>query len=92
MQARSRSIENFKEHPTVNRRRQSAAHLHAPYQKALNYDSQHFVDRTNIGQMDNVCVCGAHKFKGETPSMCCSKQQVCLDLFPPLPWKANIVA
>ena len=34
--------------------------------------------------MDKVCLCGAHKFDGETPSMCCSAQQVCLDFFPPL--------
>ena len=35
--------------------------------------------------MDEVCLCGAHKFSGKTPSMCCSAQQVSFDFFPPLP-------
>ena len=55
------------------------------HQEALKYDPQHFVCRTGIGVMDKVCLCGAHKFSGETPSMCCSAQQVSLDFFPPLP-------
>ena len=49
--------------------------------QALNYDPQHFTCRTSIGQMDIVCLCGALKFNGETPSMCCSNQQVLLDSF-----------
>jgi len=71
---------------SIQRIRQSAgrqaSHAH---QEALKYDPQHFVCRTGIGEMDKVCLCGAHKFVGETPSMCCSAQQVCLDFFPPLP-------
>ncbi len=55
------------------------------HQEALKYDSQHSVCRTGIGGMDKVWLCGAHKFVGETLSMCCSAQQVCLDFFLPLP-------
>ena len=68
---------------SIQRIRQSASRQ-AP-QEALKYDPQHFVCRTGIGEMDKVCLCGAHKFGGETSSMCCSAQQVSLDFFPPLP-------
>ena len=40
------------------------------------YDPQHFMNRVSIGWIDNIFPCGAHKFKGESSSMCCSKQQV----------------
>ena len=35
--------------------------------------------------MDEICLCGAHKFSGKTPSVCYSAQQVSFDFFPPLP-------
>ena len=85
-QARSRSIENVEESPIIiqglhQSAGRRAAHSRAPHQEALNYDPQTFVSRTSIGQMDNVCVCGARKFKA--PSVCCSKQQVSGFISPP---------
>ena len=36
--------------------------------------------KVTIGRMNNVCHCGANKWQGETPGMCCSSGKVKLDV------------
>jgi hypothetical protein len=65
--------------PTKNRK------VLAPTHSALNYDSTAFISKSDIGCMDQICVCGALKFADEVPSMCCSNHNVLLDPFPSPP-------
>ena len=52
---------------------------------ALLYDKNVPCNKAAIGEMNNVCQCGAKKFTGESPGMCCGNGKVALDQFSPLP-------
>ena len=52
---------------------------------ALEYDPETFQIETCLGEMRQVCACGASRFSGEPPSICCANGQVSLQQFPPPP-------
>ena len=49
---------------------------------ALKYDPQLFQTETCLGELQQVCQCGALRFRGEPASMCCANGQVHLQTFP----------
>ena len=55
------------------------------FMTALAYDKNSPLTKANIGPMTKICQCGAKKFAGETPGLCCSGGKVALEPFPQLP-------
>ena len=66
-------------------RRQQVRDSRQPTFRALQYQSEHFYNTTDVGTLSTQCsTCGALKFDKETESFCCSKGNVRLDEFPQL--------
>ena len=84
--ARSDPQYRAQEQQINNTRRQQVRDGRQASFRALNYNADNFYNTTNVGTLSVECSnCGAFKFPMETESLCCSKGNVQLDVFPQPP-------
>lgn len=88
-EARLVRLEADQQRHTRRRAREAAAITLNWYKAAFDYNSTYdYASHKNvaIGRMDILCsYCGAKKWKGESPGLCCSGGKVCLPCLPEPP-------
>ena len=73
-------------HYSANNAQPAARRKNGDYKSiALQYDPESFQTESCLGEMQQVCVCGAIRFSGEPTSICCANGQVQLQQFHPPP-------
>lgn len=88
VEARTNRLERQQQRTSACRRPSASSCFSAPG-AAFSYDPNKEYDKDPIIQIGNLTVqcrfCGAQKFPGETPGMCCSNGKVKLSLLEPPP-------